>query len=309
MTDFVRTRWLRTVGITLVVCTLLWTAPVGAQAPVVDFDGERAMAYAEHLSVTIGERAGGSDAEQRSVAWLATVLSNLGYAVEVQPFIFTRLGVENVGMNVVAVKEGQPDYGTLYIGAHHDTAFAPFNGPGANDNAAGIAVLLEAATVLASQEMTPTVTFIAFGVEELGMVGSGRYVNELSPLDRLTAIGMFNLDCVGIGDKLHIIARRDEHIAFAQSLDTDADSIRTSWEASDHIPFSWAGIPAVLFNMRYEDTHACGPNYHSSDDTLETLEIDALNRVGANLLTAIQGLGQEAEAQPVQELFLPLVSE
>ena len=309
MANVIRTRWLQRAGLMLSVCLLLWTTPAAAEAPVVDFDAARAMAHASHLSVTIGERTGGSDAEQQSVAWLASEFSSLGYAVEVQPFTFSSRGVEDVGMNVVAVKEGLPDYGTLYIGAHHDTAFDPFNGPGANDNAAGVAVLLEAATALASQEMTPTITFIAFGVEELGMVGSGHYVQELSPVEKMTAIGMLNLDCVGIGDKLHLIVRKEEHLDFAQNLLTDADSVRRSWEASDHFPFASSDIPATLFNMRYEDVHACGPNYHSSDDTLDTLETDALNRVGTNLLTAVQHLAEEAELRPVQNLYLPVVFE
>jgi alkaline phosphatase isozyme conversion protein len=304
MTDIRRFRF---TVVTILAVLFAGLLPFSAASSSIDFDADNALRHATYLSETIGERTAASAAEQRSVAWLASELFNLGYTVEVQPFGFSRWGEESIAMNVVAIKEGVPNYGTLYVGAHHDTAYDPFNGPGANDNASGIGVMLEAAEVLAHIEMTPTVKFIAFGAEELQMIGSSRYVAQLPPEERMAAIGMLNLDCVGIGEKLHVSVLHADHLDFANSLGVDADNISTSRQQSDHQPFAAVDIPAVFFNMSGLDGHACGPNYHSKSDTADTLEKEALQRVGSNLVAAIENLGEESTLRPIWRNYLPIV--
>lgn len=311
MSKSVSERWRRMqfVGLAVLATFMLCLVPARAESNTDEFDADDALIHATVLSATIGERVVGSEGEYRSTAWLAAVLVNLGYTVEVQPFTFVSRGEARVGMNVVAVKEGQPGYGTIYVGAHHDTAPNPFNGPGANDNAAGVSVMLEAADVLANQEISPTIKFIAFGAEELGLAGSERYAEDLPSEEKMTAIGMLNLDCVGIGEQLQMHVIQSDDLDFAQSLAVDADKISVNLSASsDHHSFARVGIPAVLFSMRDPEQQACGPNYHSADDTIDTLESEAIQRVGTNLVTAIQGLSEQAEFQAVWRTYLPVVS-
>lgn len=288
--------------------SLLFPPPPSTAAPVDDFDGALALAHATHLATTIGPRLAGSEGEQQAAAWLATQFTNLGYAVTIEPFVFSRNNQPTVGMNVVAIQAGQPAYGTLYVGAHYDTAPPPFAGPGANDNASGIGVLLAAATLVAGQPLTPTLTFIAFSAEEDYLVGSSRYVAQLTPTERLSAIGMLNLDCVGIGDTLTLNVIQPDHLTFAQNLGVTADTIHHDPRAnSDHAPFAWAGIPAVYFDTHYTGDHACGPDYHSPGDTADKLELSALQRTGTALVTAIQQVAQSAQPRPIRSLFLPLI--
>ncbi|MCB0062504.1 MAG: M28 family peptidase, partial [Caldilineaceae bacterium] len=263
---------------------------------------------ATHLAATIGPRPAGTTGEQQAAAWLATQFTNLGYAVTVEPFIFSRWGEQTVGMNVVAVKAGQPDYGTIYLGAHYDAVPQPANVPGANDNASGVGVLVEAARILAGQPISPTLTLIAFGAEEDHLVGSHVYTANLSAVERMLALGMFNLDCVGIGDQLALnVAARDQ-LAFAQGLGVTADTIEYAPDAnSDHVRFATVGIPAVYFNLSYAGQHACGPDYHSPGDTADKLELAALERSGTALLTAVETLAQQATPQPIRHLYLPLL--
>lgn len=295
-------------GCLLIGILLFQQSLVSIATPADDFDGALALAHATHLATTIGERLAGSEGEHQAAAWLATQFTNLGYAVTVEPFVFTRVGEQTVGLNIVAVKAGQPAYGTLYVGAHYDTAPPPFAGPGANDNASGIGVLLAAATLVAGQPLTPTLTFLAFSAEEDFLVGSSHYVAQLTPAERLSAIGMLNLDCVGIGDTLTLNVINPDQLAFAQNLGVTADAIRYDPRAnSDHAPFAWAGIPAVYFDTHYVGAHACGPDYHSPGDTADKLELSALQRTGTALVTALETLANAAEPRPVWRLHLPVI--
>ena len=70
-------------------------------------------------------------------------------------------------------------FNTIVIGAHMDTVS---DVDGANDNASGIGVLLALAQETTKVESIPfTLHFIAFGSEEIGLLGSGNWVNNLSP--------------------------------------------------------------------------------------------------------------------------------
>jgi hypothetical protein len=109
--------------------------------------------------------------------------------------------------NVIGILEAQGPLAeeTLVIGAHYDhlgerkTAdggIAVYHG--ANDNASGVAVMLETAQILARRQnkLHRRIVFIAFGGEELGLLGSSHYVRHpLVPLEK--TIAMINLDMVG----------------------------------------------------------------------------------------------------------------
>ncbi len=172
----------------LLLLLLLAATPASA-SPASDFDASRAMATVVHLAQTIGERPAGSEGEQLAAGWLAGQYSELGYSVRIHSFAYSRRGEPVTGMNIIATKPGDPAYGTLYVGAHYDTVArvtgSPLGGPGANDNASGTATVLEAARVLASEPLSLTVQFIAFGAEEDGLVGSYHFVDQLLPTDKL----------------------------------------------------------------------------------------------------------------------------
>ena len=94
--------------------------------------------------------------------------------------------------NVVAeLKGADPDGSVVVLGGHYDTV--P-NVPGVNDNGSGIAVMLTIARQ-ASQSTYPfTLRFIAFGSEEIGLLGSQRYVDSLSKSELADIVAMFNFD-------------------------------------------------------------------------------------------------------------------
>ncbi len=293
----------------LLLAVLFFSAATArGQAPVDgDFVAANARDHAAYLASEIGERPAGTLGEQLAAGWLAGQFADLGYTVRVQPFTFNRLGQPLVGMNVIATKPGLPGYGAVYVGAHYDTVgIAPgfLGGPGAIDNASGVGVMLEGARVAAGSIYTPTLHFIAFGAEEDYLVGSGRFVAQLSGRERVAAVGMLNLDCVGWGDEFRLIVAREADRAFAERLGVDADWLGSErWGASDHLSFTAVGIPAAFFNILRDDL-TCGPGYHQSSDTADLLELPAMQRAGDALLTALDSLA--VQAAPIHDIFLPL---
>ena len=296
----------------LVVMLLALAGTARAAAPE-PFDPGRALDHARYLSETIGDRPAGSTGEQVAAGWLAARFEELGYTVRVQPFAFSSEGQERTGMNVIATRAGQPGYGILYAGAHYDTVkripSIDYGGPGANDNASGVGVLLEAARVLAAEPVTPTLTFVAFGAEELGLTGSRYYVSTLPVWEWVQAESMVNFDCVGIGDELILYVNRDKDRAFAAALPVAPDAIdRLAGGASDQASFAEAGIPAVLFAMEREGSGPCGPDYHRPTDTFDTLEQPAIERTGQAAVDALRYLAATVAPHEVHLAYLPLLS-
>jgi aminopeptidase YwaD len=137
---------------------------------------------------------------------------------------------------------GQPSAApcTAYLGAHYDSVPA---GPGANDNASGTALLLE----LARARRAAGVCVIAFGAEEVGLLGSRAYVRA-HPI--AGARFMLNFDMVAkitrpffLGDPSLTALAGDA--AAARGLDIRAGSFGPG-TSSDHATFAAAGVPVLM---------------------------------------------------------------
>ncbi len=200
---------------------------------------------------------------------------------------------------------------TVLIGAHYDhlgqggaASLAPWTKAthnGADDNASGTAALLELARQLAARRdpaRCRRFLFVAFSAEEMGLVGSERFVNAPPvPLDRIVA--MLNLDMVGRlrSDRLTIsgvgTAREFESLArrlakqhsFAPRLDP------SGYGPSDHATFAARGIPVLhFFTGLHED-------YHRPSDDFERIELAGLRRIVALVAELAVELGH-AERRP-----------
>lgn len=154
-----------------------------------------------------------------------------------------------VSHNVVAELPGRdPRAGLLALSAHHDTQA---DSPGADDNASGVAGLLELARVLAPRPRRRTIRLISFGAEEQLSVGSAAYVRrhraEVSRAFRL----LFNLDAIGSGlGWTELACSGPAELARALKAGFAArglyPAVRTGLVPySDHFPFAAAGVPAL----------------------------------------------------------------
>ena len=96
--------------------------------------------------------------------------------------------------NVIAELPGKNDNNVVMAGAHLDSVRA---GPGVQDNGSGSAAILEVALQIAKLKPENTLRFAWWGAEELGLIGSTAYVNELSQ-DELDRIALYlNFDMIG----------------------------------------------------------------------------------------------------------------
>jgi len=177
----------------------------------------------------------------------------------------------------------------VIVGAHLD---AWDFGPGAQDNATGVAMVLEAARAITALRAPPrrTIRFALWGGEEQGQVGSTAYVRTHAPLlDRVVAD--LNTDA-GTGRVIGWTAPgRDEVIRAVRPLTRIAldelraatfdDSLRYAFQ-SDGAPFILAGIPTLDLNAddtNYEEIH------HKAADTMD--RVDARNlAIGAAAVAA-----------------------
>jgi Zn-dependent M28 family amino/carboxypeptidase len=145
---------------------------------------------------------------------------------------------------------------------------------GANDNASGVAILLELARYFKKNQPHYSIQFIFFAAEEAGFYGSEYYVaNPVYPLDKTKLV--INFDMVATGTKwtelIHAELYPDIKKQFI-SINNTQGYIKhlkpTGYEdTSDHYHFHDAGIPALFF-------WTAGGNeyYHEPLDTAEKLE-------------------------------------
>jgi VanZ family protein len=165
--------------------------------------------------------------------------------------------------NLAAIVRGsaQPD-SFLVVSAHYDhlgTMGKNTYFPGANDNASGVALLLELAAHYAHPENRPacSVVFLLFGAEEAGLVGSRYFVQH--PLVPLSGIKfLLNLDLLGTGEEgATVVNGRVHEAAFARLTALNEAhhylprlTARGRAANSDHYPFAEAGVPAFFLYTR-----------------------------------------------------------
>jgi uncharacterized protein len=202
-----------------------------------------------------------------------------------------------VGRNVLGLLPGRdPDYRDelIILGAHYDHMGQIPNGvvwAGANDNASGVAVLLEIARTWHEQGYTPrrSVLFAAWDAEEIGLIGSTYYVEH--PRYALDdTLASLQMDMVGVGaDTLYIDGLNDQ-ARYLQSIASslDIDTALSDHRRSDHGPFMRVGIQANLLSWFGEDVEI--PTYHRPSDTLSTIQFEKLDAVGEIASLATLGI-------------------
>ncbi len=153
---------------------------------------------------------------------------------------------------------------------------------GADDNASGTSALLELANHYADAplpENRRSLLFIAFGAEEVGLLGSAHYTEEpLIPLENTVA--MFNMDMVGrLRDNSLVVGGSGTSSLWEKLLtEVNTDSIKITFDeegfgASDHQSFYLKDIPVLFF---FTGAHE---DYHRPSDDVELLNFDGLAKV------------------------------
>jgi Zn-dependent M28 family amino/carboxypeptidase len=251
------------------------------------------MATVRHLAADIGPRLASSPAFARAAAWVGRRFEAYGYDVRRQPFPVPAgdswgVPVEaGTSLNVIASPaDFDPSRPWRLVGAHLDTVAVA---PGAEDNASGVAVLLELARLAAIRPTALPTVLVAFGGEEplgageaLHHFGSHVHAHRLAPAERRTLRAMVALDRVGVGDGgvvpactggISPLQARNDLIAVARWLGIETTAC-TDNSSSDHYSYERIGVTAA----RLGGTPYAG--YHSTADVVSVVEPAQLRRVG-----------------------------
>lgn len=265
-----------------------WPGPPGLRGPDAPeaFSASAAFVHVRRLAGRIGPRAAGTKAYRRGVRYVDGELSALGYHTRLQGFALPQGGRS---WNVVAEAPTSSAV-RLLIGAHLDTVGGS---PGANDNASGVAVLLEMARVLAGSPATDGLALVAFGAEEFQPggghhIGSDAYVRRMSAAERDALEIMVSADMIGKTRPLIAARLRGTTASAARELAGAARasgvraSVRTLGDISDHGPFALARMPAAFLWTGFESNH------HLPTDVVRNVARRALGRSGGALLELVE---------------------
>jgi hypothetical protein len=219
--------------------------------------------------------------DQKSFAHLLMLPEKFISSTTIEARIDAVLVKSQEGRNVIGYIPGteHPDSFILFTGHYdHLGGMGDVYIPGANDNASGIAMLLDMAEYYKKHPPRYSVVFIAFGGEEAGLVGSYFFVKELDDwIEKSKIRFVVNMDLMGSGQEGIMAVNGQVFTSEYESLKRINDEkqyltqIKSRGKAanSDHYFFSEEGIPAFFFYLM-------GPYafYHEVDDHPSNLRLD-----------------------------------
>lgn len=262
-------------------------------APVVPvFDAARALRTVQALATGIGPRDAASASYRRAAELVAASFTAHGYTVRRQT-----VGVpagSSAGrsvpagetQNVIATPPGyDPAAPHLLVGAHLDSVPGA---PGGNDNASGIAVMMELARLARLAPTRMPIVWVAFGGEERrvpgdagALFGSRAYLDAMPQAEHASLKGVLVMDVVGRGPEIQIVSDGSTAPSVREALNAAATrlGIRARMRIfrelfSDHRPFERDGFPVGwLYTGEFDELH-------TRRDTAAIVDVDALRRTG-----------------------------
>ena len=210
--------------------------------------------------------------------WVAGKMQALGLEVEQQPFYAsTWYGSGQAAPNVIGIQRGTL-YPDTYVvcGSHFDSFSYSGDCPGADDNATGVASVLESARILTQYEFEYSIIYCAFGCEEMGLYGSEAYASRCQQ-QGMDIIGYFNNDMNGYlwGDVIHIdciypnsvapIGDYYMNVASVYFPEMPVQHVNLTYGDSDHTSFNNHGYMGIY---PFEDVDHDSPYIHTSNDLI-----------------------------------------
>lgn len=277
------------------------------------------IATVKHLAQDIGPRSYRDISQLNNAAsFIETKFCSYGCTAIRQAFDYKGNAYFNISIEVNGLDSSKEDI--LVIGAHYDTVRGT---PGADDNASGIAGLLEISRLIAQKPLSRTVHFVAFTLEEPPAFftrSMGSYVYAKSLKDRgLKVNGMIALEMIGYYSNRRksqflfpfsllrlFYPDTGNFIAFVGNLSsrTFSTAFRNSFKNASSFPVETLNtpsfVPAVNFSDHYNFWKLGYPalmitdtafmrnrNYHQYTDTAETLDYESMAELVKGLYKAL----------------------
>jgi hypothetical protein len=208
------------------------------------------------------------------------------------------------GRNVVGFLDNKAK-NTVIIGAHFDHLGYGGDGSlyrdsikaihnGADDNASGVAVMLNLISKLKEKNTSNNYVFIAFSGEEMGLLGSNYYVKNPT-IDTKTVSYMINMDMVGrLKDSALAVYGTGTSPIFKQTLKSHNNNFKLIQQESgvgpsDHTSFYLADIPVLHF---FTGQHS---DYHKPSDDTGTLNYEGMELVSDYIFNIVSDLNDNGK--------------
>ena len=214
--------------------------------------------------------------------WIAGRMEALGLEVEQQPFYAsTWTGSGQAAPNVIGIQRGTL-YPDTYVvcGSHFDSfsweAFSGGQCPGADDNATGVASVLESARIMTQYEFEYSIVYCAYGCEEMGLYGSEAYASRCQQ-EGMDIIGYFNNDMNGYlyGDQIHIDCIYPNSVEPIGTYYMNVGSVYFPELPIRHVNFNEGDSDHTSFNNHgymgiypFEDYQHYSPYIHTPNDLI-----------------------------------------
>jgi Zn-dependent M28 family amino/carboxypeptidase len=242
----------------------------------------------------------------RAAGWIAGQLEGAGARVSGQPFSVERQNYRNV-IGALGPETGD----VVVVGAHYD---ASGQMPGADDNASGVAGLLELADVLSGMKLDRRVELVAYALEEMPFArGSAVHAGSLRK-SGVRVRGMLCLEMIGyfrdepgsqelppevgrlpgadrgnfialVGDRPRFVERVENAMKSGGELPVYSTTV--PFDLSDHVSYREAGFPAVMIT---DTAFFRNPNYHQETDTPDTLDYERMAEAVNGVYRAVRDL-------------------
>jgi hypothetical protein len=275
--------------------------PIPATAPAGEFSAERAFQHLKAIARSPRPIGSAGNAAARDY-----ILQQLR-AVSLEPEIQMTTAVSSIGapmffagtiQNIVARRKGTGEGRAVLLVAHYDSVPT---GPGANDDGAGVATLLETARALGAsdQQLRNDIVFLFTDSEETGLLGARAFVAEHPWAKEVEVV--LNFEARGIGGPVIMFETSPQNGALIRALAKAtsyplANSL--SYEIYKRLPndtdltvFRRAGMPGMNFAYIHGLTH-----YHTELDNLENVDARTVQHHGSYALALSRHFGAAVPA-------------
>lgn len=267
----------------------------------------REVATINGQSETIESRYATHPGNSLAAAYIKQTVTQYGFSVQDIPYSAS-------GRNIVALKNGTDNNKQAYIlCAHYDcVGNSTMRFQGADDNASGVAALLEAARVLQSTNFPYTIILAFWDEEEIGLLGSKSFAPD-GPLGFWDVKAAINLDMIGydgnhdslglihtfpVGNSVSLAAKMAEmNTKYKTGLQT---RIKNPGEkATDQQSFWTVGATAIGFTEDYDADF--NPNWHLWGDSIENMHLDYFTEMSKLAIAAICDISKTGRLTSISE--------
>ncbi|MFC5702419.1 M28 family peptidase [Cohnella faecalis] len=259
-------------------------------APAAEFSAERVY---EHLQMFAQQpRHPGTAYHEQAKTYILDTIRGMDVPVEVESSVVTHEKKELPIHNIVAKLEGTEAGKEIVLMAHYDSVE---EGPGVNDDAVNVGVLLETMRLLKQEKpLKNPVTFLLTDGEETGLYGAKAYVKKHST-DRIAVV--VNLEARGykgpivlfetIGPNGRAIQLFDEHVDHPYAFSFLADLYRILPHDTDMTVFKQSG-GVIGLNLAYMEGAQV---YHTAKDDLQHVHLPTVQNSGLHAAALAKALG------------------